>query len=144
MALVTPLVTYNSIKIGQADVSLSQRVRASFNAPHNRIDVTMTPTNCSLSYYEVRITAVDADYDIGVGKLAYSDVNVMANAAYSFSIDVNSTNFTLGDATYRIGLYARSAIDGSWDVTYLLFTTDGYQFETSSNERVEVLTTANI
>jgi len=71
MGLVTPLVTYNSITIGSTDITLSSTGRVSFNPPYNRIDVVMTPTNCSLSYYEVRITAADAAWDIETGTLAY-------------------------------------------------------------------------
>lgn len=59
--LETPLVRYDSIKIGTIDVALSSEGRVSFNAPYNRVDVRFTPTNCSLSNYEVRITEATAD-----------------------------------------------------------------------------------
>ena len=69
--LETPLVRYDSIKINNIDVALSSEGRASFTAPYNRIDIKFTPTNCSLSYYEVRITEEEDECDIGVGNLAY-------------------------------------------------------------------------
>jgi hypothetical protein len=71
MTLNSPVVDYNSIKINEVDVLLEQSCIASFSSPFNKINVTMTPTNCSLSYYEVRVTGVDEPYDIEVGNLAY-------------------------------------------------------------------------
>lgn len=113
MRLNMPIVKYDSIKINDIDVTLSSTCKASFSPPYNKINIQMTPTNCSLSYYEVRVTGSEDLYDIGVGKLAYYGTNIPANKKYSYTIDINSTNFSLGDITYRIGLYARSAVDDS-------------------------------
>jgi len=139
--LETPLVRYDSIKIGTIDVALSSEGRVSFNAPYNRVDIRFTPTNCSLSYYEVRITGVNDPYDIEVGNLAYWNTNIAANATHSFSFPVNSTLFDAGDGTYRVSLYAKSAVDGSWDVAYLLFTVGNEQFVPADADGFEVLTT---
>jgi len=113
MALVTPLISYDSIMIAGADITLGETVTASFNPPYNRIDVKFTPTNGEIEYYEARITPESAVWDIGCGQLAYWDTNVAGNRQHSFSIAVNSTNFSHGDGVYRVSFHARSAIDGS-------------------------------
>lgn len=141
MALVSPLVTYNSIKINNVDVLLDGNCRASFNSPFNKINVTMTPTNCSLSYYEVRVTGIDDPYDIEVGNLAYWTASVAQNKTHSFTININETLFNKGNGVYRISLYAKSAIDGSWDTSYLLFTVDNNQFVLADGTTFSVLTT---
>lgn len=140
MGLVTPLVTYNSISINGKSVALSNSCKASFEAPYNKININLTPTNCSLSQYEVRVTQADANYDIGVGQLAYWDTNIENNKAYTFQIDINATNFIYGDGTYRISLYARSSVDGSWDMAYLFFVVEG-QFTLDDGSALAVLTT---
>lgn len=138
---ITPIVNYKSIKINNQDITLSTICKASFTSPYNRIDFVINSTNVSLSYYEVRITREDDNYDIGIGVLAYWDTNIQNNVDYSFSINVNSINFNYGDGTYRISLYAKNAIDGSWDVAYLLFTVNNDQFVTNdASDGFEVLT----
>jgi len=71
MLLESPLINYNSIKINGIEIELETTCKASFSSPFNKIDFEMTPTNCSLSHFEVRVTGVDDAYDIGVGNLAY-------------------------------------------------------------------------
>lgn len=124
------------------DITLGETATASFNPPYNRIDVRFTPTNGSIEHYEVRITLDSDTWDIGTGQLAYYDTNVAGNAQHSFSIDVNSSNFSRGDGLYRISFYARSAVDGSWDVSYLFFTVggSGVQFELADGSGFAVLT----
>jgi hypothetical protein len=72
MLLESPLVNYNSISINGNPITLNtSSCRASFEPPYNKIDVSITPTNCSLRYYEVRVTRAEDPYDIEVGSLAY-------------------------------------------------------------------------
>jgi hypothetical protein len=141
MGLVTPIVEYNSITIDGQDILLSSSCRASFKSPYNKIEIKMTPTASSLSYYEVRVTSAAEDYDIGVGQLAYWDSNISAAVEKKFTIDITPTIFTHGDGTYRISLYAKSAIDGSWDVSYLFFTVDNLPFILADGKTFSVLTT---
>ena len=141
MNLVTPLVNYTSIQINNIDIALSSTARVSFTPPYNRIDITFVPTNCSLSYYEVRVTeATTEEWDIDKGVQVYWDANVAANSSHSFSINVNSTNFSAGDTTYRVGLYARSSVDNSWDITYIFFTLTDGDFTLSDGSTFNVLT----
>ena len=140
MELNTPNVEYISLKIASKDILLSSSCRASFKPPFNKIDVALRPKNSSISYYEVRITRADEDADIGVGTLASWSANIPANEEYQFSIDINKTNFTHGDGAYRISFYAKSAIDGSWDVSYLFFTLDQTYFTLSDGSIFAVLT----
>ena len=144
MSLVTPLVAYESIKIHNRDILLSSEARASFRSPYNQISIKMTPTNCSLSYYEVRVTEAESEYDIGKGTQAYWTTNIAANSSHSFIININTETFTAGDGTYRIGLYARSALDDSWDVTYLFFTVSGEEFILADGSSFDVLTTRDV
>lgn len=144
MEHATPLVDYLSIKIANTDILLSSTCRASFKPPYNKIEVQLKPTTASLSYYEVRVTQADEVADIGVGKLAYWDANISANGIKTFSIDINSTNFSHGDATYRLSFYAKNAVDGSWDVSYLYFTFDDMQFILSDGYEFAVLTDRDI
>ena len=140
MELNTPNVEYISIKIANKDILLSSSCRASFKPPFNKIDVKIKPTTASLSYYEVRVTKIDEVADIGVGTLAYWDANISANSEHQFSIDINNTNFAYGDGAYRISFYAKNAIDGSWDVSYLFFTLDQMNFTLSDGSSFAVLT----
>lgn len=140
MEHITPNVEYLSIKIADRDILLSSCCRASYESPYNKIDVQIQPTNASLSYYEVRVTKADEAFDIGVGTLAYWDANIAANQIKTFSIDINKDNFPEGNITYRISFYAKSAIDGSWDVSYLFFSSDGLQFVLSDGSSFAVLT----
>ena len=55
MALTTPLLRYDSIKIANIDIALSSTNKVSFKSPYNKIDIKFTPTNGSIEYYEVRI-----------------------------------------------------------------------------------------
>ena len=144
MEHVTPIVDYLSIKIANTDVLLSSICRASFKPPYNKIDVQIKPMTTSLSYYEVRITQADEVADIGLGTLAYWDANIRADEIKTFSIDINTTNFSHGDNTYRISFYAKSAVDGSWDVSYLYFSVEDIQFVLSDGSEFAVLTTRDI
>ena len=55
-------------------------------------------------------------------------------------IAINNTNFAYGDGAYRISFYAKNAIDGSWDVSYLFFTLDQMNFTLSDGSSFAVLT----
>lgn len=144
MEHTTPIVDYLSIKIAETDILLSSTCKASFKSPYNKINIQLKPTTASLSYYEVRITQADEVADIGVGTLAYWATNISANTVTTFSIDINAKNFSHGDNTYRISLYAKSAIDGSWDVSYLYFTLEDTQFMLADGVEFAVLTTQEI
>ena len=141
MELTTPNVEYISLSIAGKNILLASSCRASFKPPFNKIDVKIQPKNTSLSYYEVRITKADEEWDIGVGKVAYWEANISSNTPHQYSIDINSTNFTKGDGAYRISFYAKSALDGSWDVSYLFFTLDQTYFTLADGSTFEVLTT---
>lgn len=138
-----PNVSYTFLINGVQQTTNSGRV--SFVAPYNAVTIKFT-SDCSLSYWEARITPNDSatidDYDIGVGTCASWGSNLSANTLYSKVIDVNSTNFSQGDGTYRISLYSKSELDGLWDVTYLLFTVEGYKVVPTTNDGVEMLTKA--
>lgn len=140
MELSTPVVEYVSIKIADTNILLSSSCRASFKPPYNRIDVTIKPKQYSLSYYEVRITKADEDWDIGKGTLAHWDANVPGDVETKFSIDINNKNFNQGDGAYRISFYAKNSLDGSWDISYLFFTLDNLQFILSDGSAFSVLT----
>lgn len=147
MELNTPNVEYLSIKIAGKDILLASSCKASFKPPFNRIDVQIQPKNTALSYYEVRITKADAEADIGIGVLPKDPdgikcwcANIPQNKPYQFSIAINEENFIHGDGAYRISFYAKSALDGSWDVSYLFFTLDQTYFTLSDGSVFAVLT----
>lgn len=146
MLLESPLVSYNSISVNGTSILMdSSTCRVSFEPPFNKIEVSMTPTNCSLSYFEVRVTRVDDPYDIEVGELAYWNSNIALNKTHSFSINVTKDTFKLNEnektAVFRLSFYAKSSIDGSWDVSYLVFTLDNFYICCSDGSSLEVLTT---
>lgn len=121
--VTAPIMEYNLSINGQSIiVNDTSSIRASFNPPYNVISGTFKSTNISLSRFEVRVTAADADYDIDLGTRPYYIVsNISANSVHKFSFEINKENFNLGNINYRISLYARSALDGTWDVTNILF-----------------------
>lgn len=146
MLLESPLVNYNSISINGNPITLNtSSCRASFEPPYNKIDVSITPTNCSLRYYEVRVTRAEDPYDIEVGSLAYWNTNIALNKTLSFSINITPEIFKLKEgekvAEFRLSFYAKSSEDGSWDVTYLVFTLDNSYLCFSDGSTFEVLTT---
>ncbi len=144
MRFNTPLIEYTSIKIHGKEVELDGAARVSFSSPFNRIDITFQPTNTSLSYYEVRVTEDGEPYDIGVGNRAYVATSIPLNAAHTFSLNVTPDIFDKGDSIYRISLYAKSALDGSWDIAYLFIAlTDGY-FQLADGNLFGVVTTKDI
>jgi hypothetical protein len=127
MRLETPLIEYTSIKLNGTEVELNGIARVSFSSPYNKIDITFQPTNTSLSYYEVRVTEDSESYDIGIGNRAYATTSIPLNTPHTFSLNVTPDIFDKGDSVYRISLYAKSALDGSWDIAYLFITlNDGY------------------
>jgi hypothetical protein len=140
MELNTPNIEYISLKIAGKDILLSSSCRASFKSPFNKIDVRLKPKNTAVSYYEVRVTKADEESDIGVGTLVSWSANLPVNEDYQFSIDINEKNFKYSDGAYRISFYAKSATDGSWDVSYLFFTLDQVYFTLSDGNVFEVLT----
>lgn len=139
----TPVIEYKKIQVNNKDIALSGSAKVSFTAPYNKINIIIHPLT-EISYYEVRVTEVSEDYDIGVGECAYWTTAVPLNTDTSFIININNKIFNKGDGTYRISLYAKSAIDGSWDVSYILFTIDGEQFVPSDADTFEVLTTKDV
>lgn len=148
--LDTRLLTYNSVAINGVELD-GTNCRASYNSPFNRIDVTVTPKNSSIDYYEVRVTRYDEPYDIGVGgRVAYWNTNIAGNTSHSFSININSETFPLTESeykkqliTFRLGFYARG-VDGKWDVVYILLTIDGEQLSLTDGNILGVLTDRDI
>ena len=136
MLFETSLVRYDSIKIHNTEVTLDGTYRVSFSPPYNKVEITFSLLESSLSYYEVRVTRETDPYGIGVGTLAQrpsgeklSLSNLALNHSHTISIAVCPEVFNQGDGVYRVSLYAKSALDGTWDVTYLLFTiSDGYLY----------------
>lgn len=132
-----PVVTYTSIKLGSADVTLGNNFKASFVAPYNKL-VVKFKSDVSLSSWMARVTKMNDDYDIDLGVKAAGDINLAANTEYTKEIDINNINFSEGDGNYRISLYSQSSISHEWDV-YYIFTTIGYIFKTADNEEFNVL-----
>ena len=63
--VTAPIMEYNLSINGQSIiVNSTDPIRASFNPPYNVISGTYKSTNISLSRFEIRITAADADFDI--------------------------------------------------------------------------------
>lgn len=142
MGLTTTLVNYKSIKVADKELLLDGSAIVSFNPPTNKIEITMQPLEYSLSYFEVRITKATDPYDINVGirPAGCYSYNVSANKEHTFIIDVNEENFIHGNGEYRISLYAKSALDGKWDIVYLFFTSGGLQFTLADGTPLAVST----
>ena len=113
--VTAPIMEYDiSINGNSIIVNNADPIRASFNPPYNVISGTYKSTNISLSRFEIRITAADADFDVDLGTRPYYVAsNISANSVHEFSFEINEENFNLGNVTYRISLYARSALDGT-------------------------------
>lgn len=144
-----PVVTYKSVKLGNkisgTDILMqntsqetSSHTRVSYNAPYNKIYVTFRPS-VSLSYYEVRVTQANADWDIGVGALAWYGTNITSQADTEFEININNTNF-VSDGLYRVSFYAQNSVDSSWDVSYFMISGDNFEFRPSDHDKFGVTT----
>jgi hypothetical protein len=148
MLFETSLVSYDSIKINNEEITLDGNYRVSFSPPYNKVDINFSLLESSLSYYEVRVTGEDDPYGVGEGILALNPneeplalFSLALNKSHAISISVCPKVFNKGDGVYRVGLYAKSAVDGIWDITYFLFTlSDGYVY-TSDGELIGVCTT---
>jgi hypothetical protein len=128
MSYIVPDVSYN-IKVANlkfntvGDIAIGTTCRVSYNC---KIIITLTPKNCGLDQFDIRATASADPWDLDRGILLSRRTNLQQSISYSCEFLINKENFP--DAgEYRIGLYARNALDGSWDVTYLFVTlNDGY------------------
>ena len=85
--VTAPIMEYNLSINGQSIiVNSTDPIRASFNPPYNVISGTYKSTNISLSRFEIRITAADADFDIDLGtRPYYATANISANSVHEFS-----------------------------------------------------------
>ena len=157
MLLQTRLLDYKDPIINGVSIQENNSCKVSYTSPFNKIDIEGTPIEGSLGRYEVRVTGIDDPYDIGVGiipKCRYNNIKQAAywaslpgNKAHSFSILVEPETFVLEadqtSKTFRLSFYARSAIDGSWDMTYFLFTVDGLSLGVETGDEdtfIKVLT----
>jgi hypothetical protein len=153
----------NSIEFYINGIKISQDVGciASYISPFNKIDVKLTLADYAISYCEVRVTEVDADYDIGVGNLPLKTlpvnqtdplnhavwVGLRANYTHNLSFYITPEGFPItepGRKTFRVSLYAKNELDGSWNVSYLVFTLDGAQLLLADGTALGVLTTREI
>lgn len=144
-----PNIQYNSIKIITSFNGIQNSQTVSLNSTYSislssTLQIKMTPTNTSLSRYEVRVTKLNDNYDIGVGNLAYFATNLSANTEHTININVTNSIFNQGNVAYRVSLYAQSAVDGSWDVTYLFFTSGNDKFIPSGSDGLETLVKTNL
>ena len=73
-----------------------------------------------------------------------SVTSISENKDTTVSFTVDAENFSKGDGLYRIGMYAQSALDYSWDVSYILLTVTGDVFLPSDATSFDVLTTKMI
>lgn len=137
--VIPPIIDYQSITINNKNIMLSGSCKGSFIAPYNQIKIKYVPDR-SLSKFIVRVTGENEDYDLDKGTRAVWQTNIPAKQVTNATIDINSSIFNLGDGKYRIGLYAQSMLDQSWDVTYLLFTVDNFKFIPADADNLEVLT----
>ena len=145
MLFETSLISYDSIKLNNIDITLDGVHRVSFTPPYNKIDVTFSLLETSLSYYEVRVTGENDPYDIGIGNLAFTPLtNLALNKTHTCSISVTPEIFDKGDGVYRVSFYAKSALDGTWDVTCLLLTVDGLCIQLADGSLLGVGTTKPI
>ena len=132
MSIVTSFMTYTSISYQSYEPDIEHNClnlvnnnillasdtphKVSYSAPSNVIYVEATP-NSSISYFEVRVTAIDAAYGIGVGVKAYSRLTAAGSAdPLDFEISVNSTNFPSNNLqltpAFRVSFYAKRYSDG--------------------------------
>jgi len=140
-----PQVDYKALTVNGVNYLTSNAVKVSFVPPYNTVSITFRP-NVLLNRYIVNATYGDAAYDIDVGKRLVaapggSITSIPSTQDTTVSFEVNSTNFDQGDGLYRISLYAQSAVDYSWDVSYILLTVSNDTFVPSDGGTFEVLTT---
>ena len=141
MGYTIPDVNYNinvaNLKLNTAEaVTVGSMCKVSYN---HKIIVNLTPVNCSLDQFDIRATLSENPWDIDQGKLLSRATNLRQNLTHTCEFLINPENFPeMGE--YRIGLYARNALDNSWDVTYLFFTLSE-QFILADGSSFEVLTT---
>ena len=153
MSYTVPDVSYNiyaintNPRVAKIALVMTPTVGSTCKVSYDyKITIEVTPNNCSLSQFDIRATGSDASWDIDQGKLLNRITNLSKNSSRSCEFLINRENFpTAGD--YRIGLYARNALDDSWDVTYLFFTlaeqSGTEQFILADGTPFEVITTRN-
>jgi len=141
MAYYIPIMDYD-IKVNGGAVPIGGSSKASFQTGHNSIAIKYKSTNYSLCCFKVMITSEDQDPEWGLhsGVKAFESLALtQINQWYDAPVTVNATNFPKGDGVYKILLCAQSDLDGSWDVTEILFTLSGVEFVTSDNKNVDLV-----
>jgi hypothetical protein len=146
MGYTLPNVSYNisvtNLKFNTTEaVTVGSMCKVSYN---HKIILNLIPNNCGLDQFDIRVTDSDDPWDIDQGKLLNRATNLRQGISHECEFSINPETFpTVGE--YRIGLYARSALDDSWDVTYLFFTlteqSGTEQFILADNTPFEVITT---
>ena len=133
--MATPNIVYYKPQIGT-------EVHCSYISGYNTVVVEFQ-SDISLNYYEVRVTKEFEEYDIGIGACPYRNTNgFAANTKHTFTIPV-TPEFFPESGTYRVSLYAREALENTWDVTYLFITANYEIFQPVGQEKgegMEVLT----
>lgn len=145
MGYIIPDVSY-SIKVTNLkfntveDLAINSECRVSYNC---KITITLIPNNCGLSQFDIRATVLESPWDIDQGKLLSRSTNLRQSSAHTCEFIINTENFPEA-GSYRIGLYAKNELDGSWDVSYLVFTLNGTQLILKDGTALSVLTTREI
>ena len=143
-----PELTYKALTVNGTNYISSNSLKVSFTPPYNKVFITFRP-NVLLNRFIVNATFENEPYDIDVGKRLVaapggSVTSISENKDTTVSFTVDAENFSKGDGLYRIGMYAQSALDYSWDVSYILLTVTGDVFLPSDATSFDGLTTKMI
>lgn len=159
MLLNPPFIVNESIEwyINNQPINTEAGCVASYNPGFNKIDIKLSLTDIAISYCEVRVTDINDDYDIGVGNLPLKTLygsgssadafwlGLAANTTHNLTFYITPERFPLLEGqharTFRIAFYAKNELDGSWNVSYLVFTLDGSQLVLQDGTALGVLTT---
>ena len=138
-----PEMSY-TIKFNGKNISLGESVRASFKDGFNTVSGTATSTNVSLNWFEIRVTEADEDWGIDKGNRLFITVgSIEANTAYNWNFTITPDKFNMGNSTnkaFRIAFYSRSALDGTWNITYTLLDLQSLSLIDSNGVSLEVPT----
>ena len=123
---IVPTLTFsfvlNGIAVNLQGNTPQEIGKISYVSGYDQLLIRYT-SDMSLQYIEARITADGTDYGIGIGTLVdYSSGSISANTQHTLTLNSSSTIFTSGDGVYRLSIYAKNSIDGTWNQTHFFIT----------------------
>lgn len=115
--------------------------KISFASGYNSVKVVFRCLNCSLTRAMLTVQKGAKEdvcpYDCGPTSSKSEEVativgSIAANTTQTLEFEASNRTFTEGDGVYTLSIYAKSAVDGSWNEYDILLSAVGTELQTSN------------